>query len=172
MIFDSVVFLPFGVLSTVALGLFLCVRQCLYRMHSTRHADLPSSTQFVIFRISTIVYNVFFHPLAKFPGPKLRAATHLPAWWTMWTGDVHCMSGMHDRYGAVVRIAPDSLSFISAQAWKGSFWHSSTIAHPAADTNIDIYGHNPGRSQIPKDVAFYSRGISNSTHALSHHTTH
>ena len=40
---------------------------------------------------------------------------------------------IHDDYGHVVRINPNTLSFNTAQSWK------------------DIYGHHPGRIQLPKD---------------------
>ena len=39
---------------------------------------------------------------------------------------------LHDKYGSVVRISPNQLSFCSPAAWK------------------DIYGHNPGRKTFRK----------------------
>ena len=78
----------------------------------------------------TAVYNVYFHPLSKFPGPKLAAATPIPfvrrlinGNWVDWT------VALHDKYGEVVRTHPDELSFIGPSAWQ------------------DIYG---GRPQLPK----------------------
>jgi cytochrome P450 len=40
---------------------------------------------------------------------------------------------LHLEYGAVVRIAPNELSFVEARAWK------------------DIYGHHAGAAEFPKD---------------------
>lgn len=37
----------------------------------------------------------------------------------------HDLATLHQRYGEVVRIAPDHLSFISAQAWKDIYGHSA-----------------------------------------------
>ncbi|KAH8650038.1 putative P450 monooxygenase [Xylariales sp. PMI_506] len=87
-----------------------------------------------------IVYNIWFHPLSAYPGPWLAAAT------PMWYG-VHMIRGdapmsvakVHDRYGPVVRIAPDELSFISGRAWK------------------DIYGHRkPGEPEFTKDKKYHA----------------
>ena len=67
----------------------------------------------------TAIYNVYFHPLSKFPGPKSAAATPLPfirrvinGHWVEWT------TLLHEKYGEVVRIHPDELSVISASAWQ------------------------------------------------------
>lgn len=45
---------------------------------------------------------------------------------------VHRIKELHEKYGEIVRIAPNQLSYISASAWH------------------DIYGHHPGRGTIPK----------------------
>ena len=82
----------------------------------------------MLFFVTRIIYRLFLHPLANYPGPRLRAISHLP----------HAISGvrgrqpfdvrdLHCRYGPVVRIAPNELSFITPSSWK------------------DIYGHNAAR---------------------------
>ena len=89
-----------------------------------------------------MVYNVFFHPLAQFPGPPLWKATCLPYVYYMATGKLtfHLLP-LHAKYGSVVRIAPDELSFTAAEAW------------------TDIYGHrvgmNAGVDELPKSERFY-----------------
>ena len=85
-----------------------------------------------------MVYNVYFHPLAKFPGPKLHAATHLPFFRNVWTGNsAKKIKSMHDKYGDTVRTSPSSLSFIRVQAFR------------------DIYGQRIGKKQLPKYENFY-----------------
>lgn len=41
---------------------------------------------------------------------------------------------LHERYGPIVRLAPNELSFIDAQAWQ------------------DIYTHHQGRPNFPKNL--------------------
>ncbi len=66
-----------------------------------------------------IIYNLYFHPLRSYPGPLLFRASRLP--WTIrfWQGRlVYDIMDMHSKYGPVVRIAPDELSFTSPDAWR------------------------------------------------------
>jgi cytochrome P450 len=56
----------------------------------------------------------------------------------MWTGDISFnIKDAHDRYGDIVRIRPNALSFNTTQAWK------------------DIYGIQSGKQQLQKDPDFY-----------------
>ncbi|OCL06611.1 cytochrome P450 [Glonium stellatum] len=92
------------------------------------------NADFILHGLGVVTYNIFFHPLAKFPGPTVRAAFSFPGIYRWWKGNSHRkVQELHEKYGNVVRIAPDTLSFIGVQAWK------------------DIYGFRPGKSQIPKD---------------------
>lgn len=85
------------------------------------------------------MHNVYFHPLSKYPGPPLAALSRL---WYCW----HCLGGnliyvlhdLHQRYGDVVRIAPDELSYINPDAWN------------------EVYGHRVGKPEMVKDPVFYS----------------
>ncbi|TID07341.1 Isotrichodermin C-15 hydroxylase [Colletotrichum higginsianum] len=89
---------------------------------------------------SIVVYNVYFHPLAAFPGPRLAAAT---PWWIIssYLGGrtPRDLLELHNRYGPVVRTAPDALSYIGAPQWK------------------EIYGHKPpGQPEFPKDRKYFA----------------
>ncbi len=93
--------------------------------------------QWVLYFSGRIIYNIYWHPLAKFPGPKLDVSTYVPYWWTMWVGNGPMYAKkLHDHYGHVVRINPNTLLFDTAQSWR------------------DIYGHRPSRVQLPKDRSF------------------
>ncbi|KAF2035277.1 cytochrome P450 [Setomelanomma holmii] len=86
-------------------------------------------------------YNIWFHPLAKIPGPRSRAATKIPYLNGLWTGYHHrVLHKLHEKYGPIVRIGPNNLSFINPQAWK------------------DIYAHKKTReSEMNKDPEWYVR---------------
>ena len=68
------------------------------------------------------------HPLRKYPGPKLWAATRLIWIYHQFKGDlIFKLKALHDRYGPIVRIAPDELSFIDAAiAWKDIYGGTTT----------------------------------------------
>lgn len=54
-----------------------------------------------------VIYNVYFHPLSKFPGPKLAAASG-QVFLIKWMRGFHTdyTIAAHERYGPVVRIGP------------------------------------------------------------------
>jgi len=65
------------------------------------------------------VYRIYFHPLAGFPGPRFSAFTRLPHNFAVWTGRTHKYTlALHDKYGDVVRVGPDELSFVNPDAWR------------------------------------------------------
>ncbi|KAJ5890480.1 uncharacterized protein N7473_006708 [Penicillium subrubescens] len=67
---------------------------------------------------ASIYYNIYFHPLAKIPGPKAYAASPIPVALAQLGGQFHLFTqAAHERFGGVVRISPNELSFISAEAW-------------------------------------------------------
>ncbi|ESU07768.1 hypothetical protein SNK03_002696 [Fusarium graminearum] len=66
-----------------------------------------------LYRIFVALYNISpFHPLSRFPGPKIAAVSYLYEayydWWRVGRyGKV--IRDMHERYGPIVRINPDEL---------------------------------------------------------------
>ncbi|KAK3689203.1 cytochrome p450 monooxygenase [Podospora appendiculata] len=93
---------------------------------------------------SRMIYNIYFHPLAQYPGPLLHRATRLAYVYHLISGKLPlAVYRLHSKYGPVVRIAPDELSFTDPEAWK------------------DIYGNKPGLPsgseavELPKSPVFY-----------------
>ncbi|KAK7706049.1 hypothetical protein SLS57_009830 [Botryosphaeria dothidea] len=73
-----------------------------------------------------VLYNLFFHPLRRFPGTLLCRATPLPRMYTRFSGQAPFHShALHKRYGKVVRVSPNELSFAAADAWKDIYGHGA-----------------------------------------------
>ncbi|PVH77181.1 cytochrome P450 [Cadophora sp. DSE1049] len=89
----------------------------------------------IAFQLSIWVYNAFFHPLAKFPGPKIAAASYFPRCWTGIKGThLQWVMKQFDRYGGdVIRVSPCELVF-------------------RGDASKDIYGH---KANLLKDPTTY-----------------
>ena len=81
-----------------------------------------------IYFVSNIIYNLFFHPLAKFSGPKLWIAFPPLRWIAAMNGDIEaCLLHYHETHGEVVRFSVNELSFTTAQAWKDIYGHGSSL---------------------------------------------
>lgn len=64
------------------------------------------------------IYNIYFHPLSHIPGPRLWTASRLPFISALIRGSIsHDVRKFHQKYGNVVRIAPDEVTFSSPSAW-------------------------------------------------------
>jgi len=100
-----------------------------------------------------IVYNLFFHPLASYPGPFANRASELPRLVQQWRGTtVHRWAALHDRYGPVVRIAPNELSYISAAAWQDIYGARTTAGHTSsAKSNLSAAAVNTVVSEMPRE---------------------
>ncbi|KAI0451366.1 isotrichodermin C-15 hydroxylase [Xylaria acuta] len=83
-----------------------------------------------------VIYNLYFHPLASFPGPLLRRVSRIPWSLAVLRGTaVFDAADLHDKYGPVVRLAPNELAFRDPRAWR------------------DVMGG--GTSEIPKWIGMY-----------------
>ncbi|KAI1329019.1 cytochrome P450 [Xylariaceae sp. FL0255] len=97
-------------------------------------------------------YNVFLHPLRKFPGPISNRASVFPR-------SLHQMRGrlpfhvaaLHSKYGSVVRVGPNELAFNSPQAWRDIYGHKKD-EYPKSRTFYGIFKHLPS-SIINADAA-------------------
>lgn len=65
------------------------------------------------------MYRIYFHPLSKYPGPKLLAASRIPTHIAVANGSRDKLyQYLHRKYGPIVRVAYNELSFIDPSAWK------------------------------------------------------
>ena len=80
-------------------------------------------------------------PLYRFPGPPLAAWSNLPySCWLFTQRQPFKLIELHKKYGPVVRIAPDELSFNTAASYQ------------------DIYGFRQGQHQTFIKSKFYETG--------------
>lgn len=67
---------------------------------------------------SNVVYNTCLHPLREFPGPLTWTSCRLGQSCCRLAGNLAVrIHELHEIYGPIVRIGPNELSFISAEAW-------------------------------------------------------
>ncbi|KAF2474421.1 cytochrome P450 [Lindgomyces ingoldianus] len=74
---------------------------------------------FLHFRIqfAVAIYRLTFHPLARYPGPWYAAISEISNIYSCLNGERHLQfKSWHDRYGSVVRYAPNRLSFCDKDA--------------------------------------------------------
>ncbi|KAH8684367.1 putative RNA polymerase II mediator complex component Srb8 [Tricladium varicosporioides] len=86
------------------------------------------------------LYQLFWSPLSKFSGPKLWAITQLPFVFTMTQGQYgQRVRELHRKYGDIVRLGPNELSFAHPDAW------------------TDIHQRRPGKKSLLKNPIYISR---------------
>ncbi|PMD33124.1 cytochrome P450 [Hyaloscypha variabilis F] len=96
------------------------------------------ATPVTIYVAYYVVYNLYFHPLSKFPGPWYAVISDLFSSHTIISGHGHqTLKALHEKYGEVVRVGPDELSFSSGSAWK------------------DVYAQRKNGTIFTKDHKFY-----------------
>ncbi|KAI1171705.1 averantin oxidoreductase [Nemania sp. FL0916] len=86
---------------------------------------------------SVAIYNLWFHPLSKYPGPLLARAS--PLWMALsyfYGRTPTDLQKLHNQYGPVVRTGPNELSFIQPTSWK------------------EIYGYKT--QEFSKDAKYYN----------------
>ncbi|POS69936.1 hypothetical protein DHEL01_v211671 [Diaporthe helianthi] len=110
--------------------------------HNVLALAAGAAALFVVWRLAIIVYRLTLHPLAKYPGPKLYAATNLPGSWGLNVSGnlVRDSLDLHQKYGPIVRIAPDHLSVDGSIGWP------------------QIFQHRPGKAEWSKVAGWYHPG--------------
>lgn len=70
--------------------------------------------------VGVCIYNLWFHPYASYPGPFWARVSPLHALWHAYYGDLHIDTFLcHQKYGPIVRYAPNRLIFNTTTGLKG-----------------------------------------------------
>ncbi|KZL75635.1 cytochrome p450 [Colletotrichum incanum] len=84
----------------------------------------------ILYITTSVIYNLYFHPLRNYPGPILMRATRWGFCYKLLKGSLPFdILELHKKYGDIIRVAPDELALCNVSAWKdimGHCWiHSS-----------------------------------------------
>ncbi|RFU28592.1 hypothetical protein B7463_g7742, partial [Scytalidium lignicola] len=120
------------------------------------------TTVFLTFNlIAFIVYRIFYHPLARYPGPLISKITGLYHTYHALTSDqAHNFYHLHAKYGPIVRYTPNGVSICSVEGIKAIYGNSrstkkaeSYLAFPRDPKKASLF------SVIDKDVHARKRRI-------------
>ncbi|KAJ4992818.1 hypothetical protein SVAN01_01522 [Stagonosporopsis vannaccii] len=115
----------------------------------------------IAYAVYAVIYNVYFHPLAEFPGPRLAATT------TYWKAYVECVANrsfchelvsLHAQYGDVVRVGPNELHFANPKAYNDIYnnknrWDKEARLYQSFGEDRSSFGFlTYSESKIRKDV--------------------
>ncbi|CZT49094.1 related to cytochrome P450 CYP3/CYP5/CYP6/CYP9 subfamilies [Rhynchosporium secalis] len=123
---------------------------------------------------SIVIYRLYFHPLARFPGPRRAAATHLYeiAWDYFGDGGyLFEVQKMHQKYGPIVRVNPLELSILDPDFYAELYVTGSvrrTEAFPHFGDGMDFNGSHGmtvdhdlhRRRRKPMEPFFSRQGVS------------
>ncbi|RAH61296.1 cytochrome P450 pisatin demethylase [Aspergillus piperis CBS 112811] len=103
----------------------------------------------VLTLVSRMVYLCYFHPLAPYPGPFWARFTNLWRFFTFVSGQLHLAEQqLHQKYGPVVRVAPNWLSFSSLEDFDAIYGFNKSVEKG------DFYAF--GRSPSQREASIFS----------------
>ncbi|KAH8807260.1 cytochrome protein [Xylogone sp. PMI_703] len=83
---------------------------------------------YLLYTLCIWIYRLTLHPLAKYPGPLLAKVTNWYSVYYAFRGDIHIdMWRCHEKYGDVVRYAPNRLLVNNVNGIKDVYSHSSHV---------------------------------------------
>ncbi|KAF2741963.1 cytochrome P450 monooxygenase-like protein [Sporormia fimetaria CBS 119925] len=89
---------------------------------------LAGAFAFVAYLVTTTIYNLYFHPLSKVPGPFLCRISSLPQFYHACKQDRHIwLWQLFQIYGSKVRAAPNLVLFNSAEAYNNIYSSRSNV---------------------------------------------
>ncbi|KAF3031157.1 hypothetical protein E8E12_000776 [Didymella heteroderae] len=128
---------------------------------------LSLTIAFIGFVALKCLYNIYLHPLRSYPGPLIARASFLPYQCNLLRGRPHLwIQDLHKRYGRIVRLSPNELSFIQPEVWKDVYGHrASAFTKSYTFYGPDAYGNPPGI--LRADNVSHARQRKTVSHAFS-----
>ncbi|PGH17922.1 hypothetical protein AJ79_00821 [Helicocarpus griseus UAMH5409] len=92
----------------------------------------------LLYVVGSAIYNIYLHPLSKFPGPKYLAIGRIPVTLATLRGQrAQFRFNVHRKYGDIVRIASNELSFAHAQGWRDIYSTQSKVQVTKAVSGVE-----------------------------------
>lgn len=81
-----------------------------------------------LYLLSIAIYRLYFHPLARYPGPLFGRLTQAYDVYHAYRGSKHInFLHLHEEYGTVVRYSPNSLSINDPAAMRAIYGHGANV---------------------------------------------
>ncbi|KAK1595399.1 cytochrome P450 [Colletotrichum navitas] len=126
-------------------------------MPSAYHVVAAAAATYLLFFIARSIYLLYFHPLSKYPGPKVAAVSYVWRAWSWASGQWPLVvTELHDKYGPVVRVAPEELLFFNVEAYKDIYGHAYQGKKTFVKTDFFNAGEEEGIATV-KDPAEHAR---------------
>nr|WPM83320.1 ProsA [Phaeosphaeria sp.] len=94
---------------------------------SSLHIAVIAIGSYLVYYVSYAVYATILSPLAKIPGPNYRKFSFLPCAITSLQGrESHAVRDLHVKYGPVVRVSPEMISFAAPTSWKDIYGYPAS----------------------------------------------
>ncbi|EME39350.1 hypothetical protein DOTSEDRAFT_91733 [Dothistroma septosporum NZE10] len=89
-----------------------------------------------------VITRAYYDPLRRVPGPRLCRFTPLYDWYKSWLGyECRWIEGLHQKYGPVVRIAPNEVVISEGEALAPIYTEKGGFFKSPAYVNFDSEGH-------------------------------
>ncbi|KAI5803642.1 cytochrome P450, partial [Geopyxis carbonaria] len=127
------------------------------------------------------VYQIYFHPLSKFPGPKICALSNIPYSRWLLSGFVHLeLQKVHERYGPFVRVGPTLISTASVEAreaiygsnplfLKSSYYDGLGSSDTTRNLNSERDPIKHARARKIMNMCFYSTALADQEPYIQNH---
>lgn len=128
--------------------------------------NLPTALCLIAVLSSALaIYRLWFAPLSRFPGPRRTALTRLWIIYHEFRGTrTVVLDKLHAKYGPVVRVAPNEVSFNDAQGLKDIYGIKSDMGKSDFYDMFVYYNErntftSPSKSEVSETKEFSRRAL-------------